>query len=125
VDLDYAILADGVQHRPDGKLDMFGAGFDTVYAPTLPAPHPRLAVALRLLAPRDTEPEGEQIVVTVEGPDGTPLARAEGTITADLQRQAHRAEGQPISIGAILNFETVVFRAYGEHRVVMRLSRSS
>ncbi len=81
MELDFAILADGVQHRPDGKLDIFGAGFDTIFAPSVPALHARLVVALRFLLSQDDEPEGQRIEVAVEGPDGEVLARAEGEIS--------------------------------------------
>ena len=34
MDLDFAVLADAVVTRPVGKLDILGAGFDTVFART-------------------------------------------------------------------------------------------
>jgi hypothetical protein len=49
VDLDFAVLADGVVARPDGKLDILGAGFDTIWASTVPAQHQRLVLAVRVL----------------------------------------------------------------------------
>src|SRR5438093_172299 len=52
VDFDFAILADGVAQRPDGKLDIFGAGFDTIYAAAVPARHHQIAFALRLFLSR-------------------------------------------------------------------------
>ena len=49
MDLDFALLADGVNLRDDGKLDIDGAGWDTIYAEDVPAVHARLVFALRLL----------------------------------------------------------------------------
>jgi hypothetical protein len=51
LDLDFAILADGVTPRPDGKLDIHGAGFDTVFAHAVPVQHARLVVAVRVCSP--------------------------------------------------------------------------
>ncbi len=49
MELDHAILADGASNRPDGKLDIYGAGFDTLFAPSVPTTHPQMALVLRLL----------------------------------------------------------------------------
>lgn len=49
MELDYVMLADGVSPRPDGKIDIYGAGFDTIFAPTVPARHPQLSIAIRIL----------------------------------------------------------------------------
>lgn len=48
-DLDYMVLADGVASRPDGKTDIYGAGWDTIFAAAVPTQHPQMAVAIRIL----------------------------------------------------------------------------
>jgi hypothetical protein len=47
MDVDFAILADGVAQRPDGKLDLFGAGFDNINATQVPTVHPQFTLALQ------------------------------------------------------------------------------
>ena len=59
--IDYALLADGAVVRPDGKLDLFGAGFDTISAPAVPAIHSRLMIVLRAFAAPDEMESGRGV----------------------------------------------------------------
>lgn len=43
--LDHILLADGATVRPDGKIDIYGAAWDTIYATAVPAVHPQIASA--------------------------------------------------------------------------------
>jgi hypothetical protein len=76
VELDFAVLADSVEARPDGKLDILGAGFDTVFASAVPARHPRLILALRILLSRTDTEAPHRLDVLIQAADGTELARA-------------------------------------------------
>ena len=77
MDLDFAVLADGVVARPDGKLDILGAGFDTIWAPTVPAQHARLVLAVRVLLTRHETEHPHRLDVVIQAADGADLARGQ------------------------------------------------
>ena len=74
--LDYALLADGVTQRQDGKLDIYGAGYDTVYAATVAVRHDRLTMVLRVLLTRHETEAGHRLEVVIQSADGPKVARA-------------------------------------------------
>lgn len=115
------MLADGVQTRPDGKLDIYGAGWDTIFAAAVPAQHHRLVLVLRVLLSRHEAEYPHQIDVVIQAADGDDLARAH----ADIGRlpddfRAGIAAGARFGLGAVLNFEDVVFPAHGTYQVVIQ-----
>lgn len=113
MDLDYAILADGVSARPDGKLDLFGAGFDTIFAAAVPARHPQLSLALKFLVTREEARRAHTTDVYLIGDTGQ-IAHAHGDIAALEQEQLTAVPaGSRLGLGAILNFGNLLFPAYG------------
>ena len=122
MELDFAVLADSVMTRPDGKLDLYGAGFDTIFARAVPAVHPRLVVVARILISAREASESHRLNVLVRGPDGQQVANAHGELAAlgEEQRSQIPAE-RPAGVGLILPFENVVFETYGNYEVVISL----
>jgi len=120
VDLDFAILADGVVPRLDGKMDIFGAAWDTIFAAAVPAVHPQLTLAVRVLASRHEVESPHQLTVVLQDADGAELARAHGEIIAlpEEQRDAIPA-GRQIGLGAVLNFQNVLFPRYGAYQLAI------
>ncbi len=120
MDLDYAIVADGVSSRPDGKVDIYGAGFDTILAPSAPAAHPRLVVAVRLLLSRHEMEHSHEVVVALQAADGAELARATGQLAPvpPELRDSVRA-GRQGAVQLALNFENLVFPAFGFYQLVI------
>lgn len=121
MDVDYVILADGVTPRPDGKLDIHGAGFDTIFAAAVPAQHPRLVLAVRVLLSRHETESPHWLDVVIQAADGAELGRAR----ADMQALPHavRAQitpGTQFGLGMVLNFENIVFPVYGDHQIVVQ-----
>jgi hypothetical protein len=121
VDLDFAVLADAVVARPDGKLDVMGAGFDTVYAAAVPARHARLVLAVRVLLSRHETEHAHRLDVVIQGADGAELARGQG----DLQRLPDEARkqirpGHQFGLGMVINFDDIVFPSYGDHQIVVQ-----
>jgi hypothetical protein len=121
VELDFALLADGVSHRPDGKLDIYGAGYDTILGPSVPVQHPRLMVALRVLISREEAGQRHEVDVILREVAGHgELARAHAEIAsipgADQAIPADRLAG----IGMLLGFENVVFPEYGAYEFVIQ-----
>jgi hypothetical protein len=121
VDLDFAVLSDAVVARPDGKLDILGAGFDTVWASAVPAQHPRLVLAVRVLLSRHETEHPHRLDVVIQAVDGAELARARGDLGAlPDEARAQIPAGRQFGVGMVLNFENIVFPAYGNHQIVVQ-----
>jgi len=120
MEIDHVILADVISQRPDGKIDLHGVGWDTVFASTLPATHPRMDLAIRfLLSPHEME-AAHHVVVTLISADGAELIRMD----ADVQPMSPDARatipaGRRIGIGMILNMSGVTFPEYGDYSLVI------
>lgn len=121
MDLDFAVLADAVVTRPDGKLDILGAGFDTIWADAVPARHPRLVLAVRVLLSRHETEHPHRLDVVITSTDGEELARARADMGAlPDEARAQVAPGRQIGIGMVLNFDNVVFPRFGDHQIVVQ-----
>jgi hypothetical protein len=120
VDLDFAMLADGVTPRPDGKLDIYGAGWDTVFASAVPATHARMILAVRLLLSRAETEHPHRLEVVIQGADGAEIARAVGPLDPlpdEVRRQI--PAGRKAGLGMVLNFENLTFPEYGDYQIVV------
>jgi hypothetical protein len=117
--LDFAFLADGAVHRPDGKLDVFGAGFDTILAPTVPAQHPRITLALRVLVSPEEVRELHQVDVVVRAVEGDPIAEAHSTFQPNPEAASHIPTDRLAGIGLVMNFDGLVFPAFGTYEFVI------
>jgi uncharacterized protein DUF6941 len=121
MELDFALLADGVTSRPDGKLDIYGAGFDAVIAPAVPAIHPRLVLAVRVLISTHEAEHEHRLDVVLHATDGAELARALWPFPAlNDEQRATIPPGRQAGAGAVLTFENVVFPAYGAYHFVLQ-----
>jgi hypothetical protein len=94
------------------------AGWDTSFAPQVPATHPRIALVLRLLVTPHELERPHSILVVLLAADGQELARVEAQVNPlpAEQRQLIPA-GRSVGIGAVLNFVNVVFPAYGDYGI--------
>lgn len=120
MELDHVILADVISPRPDGKLDLYGVGWDTIHAAAVPATHPRMDVAIRfLLSPHELEAE-HHVVVTLISADGAQLTRIEATLPPmPPEQRALIPPGRRFGIGMVLNIASVTFPAYGDYSLVL------
>lgn len=120
MNLDFSILADGASPRPDGKIDIFGAGFDTIFAAATPARHNQLALVVRFLLSTHELEEPHKFKVVLLAEDGVELARLEAQIDAmsDDDRDQIPA-GQQIGIANLFNMAGIVFPAYGRYHFVL------
>ena len=115
-ELDHVVLADGVTHRPDGKIDIYGAGFDTIFAPLVPVQHPQVAIAVRILITRHEAESPHTLDLVLMSEDGPEVARAHAAIEPvpeDVRRQI--TPGDQIGFGAVLNFQGLVFPEFGRY----------
>ncbi len=119
--LDFVLLADGVTERPDGKLDIYGAGFDTVIAATVPAQHPRLVLAMRILVSRQEAEHAHRLDVILQHADGAELARVSGEIPVLSEDQRERiVPGRRGGLGLQLIFQDTVFPDFGAYQFVIQ-----
>lgn len=120
MNLDFALLADGVTERPDGKLDIYGAGFDTIYATAVPARHQRLVLAMRILVSRHEGEHPHRIDVVLQGADGADIARAGGELAPMEEEQREQIPaGRQAGLGLLLQFENIVFPDYGAYQLAI------
>ncbi len=120
MELDHVVLADVVSPRPDGKIDLHGVGWDTIYAATVPATHPRMDVAIRFLLSAQEVETAHRVVVTLISTDGAELARIQTDVEPmPPDQRAQVAAGRRIGIGMLLTLATVTFPDYGAYSLVI------
>ena len=118
--LEFALLADGVTQRPDGKLDIYGAGFDTVFTTAVPAIHQRLVLALRILVARHEGEHPHRIDVVLQGADGAEITRAQYQLQPLEQEQREQiTAGRHAALGLLLHFENVLFPDFGAYQLAI------
>jgi hypothetical protein len=119
MELDHVVLADIASPRPDGKLDLYGVGWDTIFAPAVPTIHPRMDLVIRfLLEPHEMETT-HQVIVRLMGPDGE-LGRMQADVAPmpDEQRGQVQA-GRRIGVGILLTLASQVFPEYGAYSLAI------
>ena len=120
MELDYLVLADVISPRPDGKLDLHGVGWDTIFAGAVPASHPRMDVAVRFLLSHQEVEVAHTVVLALVGEDGAELARINAEMApVPEETRATIAVGRKLGIGLILTLAGVVFPAYGAYQLVV------
>ena len=120
MELDHMVLADIIAPRPDGKLDLHGVGWDTIFAASVPAAHPRMDVAVRFLLSQQEVRSSHAVVLALLGEDGEELARLEADVAALTNEQrAQIPAGRKIGIGIILTLASVVFPSYGRYHLAV------
>jgi len=117
--LDFAIIADGATQRPDGKTDIFGGGWDTLWAQDLPATHPQLTLVLRLLSDPAEASEPHSLEILLRSPDGGEVAKAEGTIEAAPPEVTGAESSGQISSTLALTFANLTLSDWGPHEFVI------
>lgn len=120
MEVDFALLTDGVSQRPDGKFDLFGAGFDTIFAPATPARHASLTLAIRILLTRQEAQNPHRIQVFLLHADGAEIARVEGQMTAlPAEVVDTLPAGRRIAIVPLLQFNGLVFPTFGPYHIAI------
>jgi Family of unknown function (DUF6941) len=120
MELDHVVLADVVSPRPDGKIDIHGVGWDTIFTGAVPATHPRMDVVIRFLLSAQEVETTHQVVVTLLAPDGPELARMQADVAPlSLEQRAAIPAGRRIGIGMLLTLASVTFPEYGAYSLVI------
>lgn len=122
MELDHAILADVVSHRPDGKLDIHGAGFDTVFASSTPAVHPRLDLAIRVLFSIHEVESAHTLLVVLLTADGDELARMQADVAPmPAEQRPPVPAGHRIGLGFVLSIANVLFPDFGTYHIAIHM----
>jgi hypothetical protein len=120
MELDHLVLADVISPRPDGKLDLHGVGWDTIYAAAVPAQHPRMDVAIRFLLSKQELEVGHRVVMELQGADGQQIARVEAEMQPMPEEEREKIQaGQRVGLGMILNLAGLVFPQFGDYQLVV------
>ncbi len=120
MELDHLVLADVISPRPDGKIDLHGVGWDTIYAAAVPAQHPRMDVVIRFLLSKQELEVGHRVVMELQGADGQQIARVEAETQPMPEEEREKIQaGQRMGLGMILNLAGLVFPQFGDYQLVV------
>ncbi len=114
MELDFAFLADAADVAA-GKLFVLGGAFDTIQVQALPATHPALAVAMRLLlSPNDLDRQHSLEILLLDA-DARHIASAKGELTVPKSSQAPHGWKQAVILP--LRFMNVPFQLAGHYSI--------
>jgi hypothetical protein len=116
MEVDFATLADGVAQRPDGKVDIFGAGIDNINALQVPAQHPSITLVMRFLVTRHEAENPHQLQVILMGADGNELARSTGEVVIPAEQAENLPAGRSLGVNLVLQFAGLVFPTFGAYQ---------
>jgi hypothetical protein len=118
MELTTAMLADGAQQAPGGKLYILGGQWDRLTVPNFPAQHPTLALVLVLRVEYSEALDQHQLEVelTLDGDAKEPKAMAQ-FITGHAPGQVR---GTPSFVPLALTFNNLVFETSGRYEWVVR-----
>lgn len=120
MELDHMVLADVITPRADGKLDLLGVGWDTVYAESVPASHPRMDVSIRFLLSQQEVETAHSVGLVLIGEDGEELAKLNAEVGAFTpEKRSHIEPGRKVGIAMTLKIANVVFPRYGRYHLVL------
>jgi len=120
MELDHMVLADVITPRADGKMDLEGVGWDTVFADSVPASHPRMDVAIRFLLSQQEVETAHTVRLALVGEDGEELAKLDAEVGAFTpEKRAQIQPGRKVGIGMTLKIANVVFPRYGRYHLVL------
>lgn len=113
--VDYAFICDYAEARD--KVNALGIGFDTIYAPKLPARHPHFAVALQLRFGL-TETGSKKVNVHLVDADGRDVIPP---INSSIQVNPPQSGALESTARLVMEFGNVEFSEYANHSVRVSL----
>jgi len=116
VEVDFATLADGVAQRPDGKLDIFGAGIDNISAVAVPTQHPQITLVIRFLLSRHEAETQHQLQVILMGDDGAEIARTGGEVAISPDQVESLQAGRRLGVNVVMQFGGLIFPTFGAYQ---------
>jgi hypothetical protein len=119
MELTTAMLADGAQQAPGGKLYILGGQWDRLTVPNFPAQHPTMAIVLVLQVEYSEALDGHQLEVELTL-DGQPKdSKAVGQFTTG--HAPGQARGTPAFVPIALTFNNLVFETAGRYEWVIQV----
>jgi hypothetical protein len=119
MELDHVVIADVASPRPDGKLDLYGVGWDTIFASAVPATHPRMDLVIRFLLSAQEMETDHRVVVTLLSADGE-LNRVQADVAPmPPEQRAAIQPGRRIGVGMLLTLAGQTFPEYGSYSLVI------
>jgi len=116
MDIDLALLADAATIDAAGKLNILGI-FDRIAVPDFPGRHGRMCIVLRFRAGIN-EVGRHQLAITLVGPQGNEVARADGAFQVAASTTA-MSEG--VQLPQVLNVDGIVFQTAGRYAFDVRV----
>lgn len=119
-ELDFVLVADGATTRPDNKIDVYGAGFDTIFASAVPVRHAQLSIVVRVLLTQHEASSPHRLELVLMGDDGPEIARAQAdaeVVPEEVRRGV--PAGDRLGIAAVLNIQGLVFPRYGRYHLAV------
>jgi len=114
MELDFALIADAADVS-GGKLYVLGGAFDTIHMQQLPATHPILAVAMRLLlSPVDLDRKHVLEILLLDA-DAHHIASAKGELM--VGRSPDSPQGWKQAVILPLRFFNVPFQSAGHYSI--------
>jgi hypothetical protein len=117
--IDLAMLADAVQ-AVQGKLNVLGGGWDTLYVSGFPARHPSMALALRLRVPWSMSGTTLELGVELQDADGNSMLPG-GRLRHSVVVPARSGAMDRPDIGVVRSFTiaNLTFQAPGDFSFVI------
>lgn len=120
MELDHMVLADLIARREDGKMDLHGVGWDTIFTDAVRVTHPRMDVAIRFLLSAQEVESPHTVGLSLVGEDGDELARLKAQVEPVTPEQSARIQpGRKVGIGMTLQIANAVFPRYGRYHLVL------
>jgi hypothetical protein len=114
------LLADGARQGKDGKLYIFGAVWDRIFASAVPTTHPMMAVVLVLEVDYNEALKAHDLEIWLRREDGRPTGpRMSGTI--NVGHPPWLEPGAAVSVPVVFEQQAVVFDSYGRYEWVVEV----
>lgn len=110
----YALLAEAISTTPDGRVSMLGADLGVIWTATVPAMHPVIGFAAKVLFEPDEVGSSYQLRVEVADPTGQQIAGA-STPDAVVQAPNKLLPGTQSSIALGFNLPALVLPVRGRY----------
>jgi hypothetical protein len=115
-----ALLADAAR-LCDGKFYIHGAGWDTIYAPAVPATYSAFSVVAVVEAESAAELDGATFEIKMLDEDGNPT----GTSATGNHRPgdpSQQTPGLPITASVAVTFPAVTFARFGIYQFIISVN---
>jgi len=120
--IDFAFLADAAEESK-GKLYVVGGAIDTIWTQSVPAVHPRISLALRLLISPGELGRSHQLEISLMDGDGKRVAAVKGQFEPDKNQNLSAGWEQGMLL--VLNVPNLQFQKFGDYQFDIMCNNSS